>query len=225
MYLIQAFVEIQRRCHLWYMRMRDKIFILLSRKLQSSRIRLLSNMAKKYELFDYESKYHNPDGQLGANLNHHAKEDFNNNFLFDDLNQVLIDQNGSSAAVSIPMPFFLLPLFVQPSQGGHHQASNVKSMWPYGTLADSRQNQTGSPPLMTLLPNNQLVPAQVKVANRQQQFHDIDLNLNSHTTSFQEQYGYRPHNHRQPSCRSSSYQSILRSPVFSGSYASRRIDV
>lgn len=109
LYLVQALVQVQRRCNLWYSRMKHKVIVLITKRLQSSRLKVLSKLVKKQSV-NHEEKSHHTNS-----TNRHF--DVKGNNIFEDLNQMWTHSCVSNAAISIPMQMLLLPFIMQPYNG------------------------------------------------------------------------------------------------------------
>lgn len=152
LYLVQVLVEIQRHCNQLYSRIKQKVLVLMSKKLHlNSKLRFMLNSNRKsrssnnqnaqdyYSCVNYDDYMSQHQEQIPGMLSNSTL----NGGLFEDLNQLLLNQSklSGNSAVSIPMQMLLLPLMVQQPHGLIN-GSDVRGKKP--TIANNTSHMCSS---------------------------------------------------------------------------------
>lgn len=109
LYVIRYLLEIQRRCNLWYSRMKHKFVFLLNNHLQLNGFKSLKTRIS--DRHNGNDSYYGDPSLSNVTADNWANNGRSGRF-FEDLNNIIM--NPGLNAVSIPMQMLLLPFIVHP---------------------------------------------------------------------------------------------------------------
>lgn len=143
LYLIQAFVEIQRHCNNLYSKFKHRVLYVVGKRLHLSRLKLLKGSAQKQAPYydDYFYHKHEANGKSGNSAGSIASN------IIEDLNHWLMNPSQGNY-VSVPMQMLLLPFIVQPhglvANGGNVSQSDTCHMYRKGNIIINNNNNNNN---------------------------------------------------------------------------------